>query len=175
MKPDRMMKTTANFPSMATVTLGSARVNLFPATEANTPRRKIDRCIAFMEQNVNRPLQVAALAAQASVSPSHFFALFKQRMGCPPMDYFTRLRILRACELFDTTAASVKEVAATMGYDDPFYFSRVFKSVSAMAPVHYRNLPPAQRQGIRGQIEQELNEYFLSGDTLRRSENLAVS
>lgn len=154
--------------------LNGSRVNLFPTSDANS-RGKIDRCLAFMEQNVNRPLQVAALAAQASVSPSHFFALFKQRMGCPPMDYFTRLRMLRACQIFDSTDASVKEVSAMMGYDDPFYFSRVFKSVSAMAPVHYRNLEPGPKREVRAHIERELNECFLPGDTLRRAENLGVS
>jgi AraC-like DNA-binding protein len=91
-----------------------------------------------MEQNVNRPLQVAALAAQARLSPSHFFALFKRHTGCPPMDYFTRLRMRRACRLLASTSASVKEAAAALGYDDPFYFSRVFKAVNKVAPSVYR-------------------------------------
>ena len=54
------------------------------------------------------------------------------------MDYFTRLRMEKARCLLDTTEASVKEVAATLGYDDPFYFSRVFKSVNQLAPSNYR-------------------------------------
>ena len=118
--------------------LAGGRINLFPDRLENGSAEKIQRCVAFMEQNVNRPLQVATLAAQASLSPSHFFALFKQRMGCPPMDYFTQLRMRRACELFDSTTASVKEVAAMMGYDDPFYFSRVFKSIQNVPPSRYR-------------------------------------
>jgi AraC-like DNA-binding protein len=91
-------------------------------------------------------------------------------MGCPPMDYFTRLRMRRACELFDSTSASVKEVAAMLGYDDPFYFSRVFKSVLAIAPVRYRNLQPELRREARGQIVSERSECFLSGYTPRRAE-----
>jgi transcriptional regulator GlxA family with amidase domain len=175
MKQNRVMKTMQNFSGVTALPLAGGRVNLFPAADEGGAQNNIDRCIAFMEKNVNRPLQVAVLAAQASLSPSHFFAMFKQRTGCPPMDYFTRLRMLRACEIFDTTPASVKEVAGMMGYDDPFYFSRVFKSVSEMAPVHYRNLPAGQRAAIRERIEEGLNECLLSGGSLRRAENLAVS
>jgi transcriptional regulator GlxA family with amidase domain len=99
---------------------------------------KIEDCIAYMVEHINQPTQVATLAALANVSLSHFFALFKQRTGCAPMDYFTRLRMRHACRLLDTSSASVKEVAAALGYDDPFYFSRVFKSVNHVAPSKYR-------------------------------------
>jgi AraC-like DNA-binding protein len=99
---------------------------------------KIDETIAFMVQHVNQPLQVSTLAAMASISPSHFFALFKRHTGRAPMDYFTRLRMERARRLLDTTSSSVKEVAAALGYEDPFYFSRVFKLVHRVAPTGYR-------------------------------------
>ncbi len=86
----------------------------------------------------DKPLQVATLAAQANISPSHFFALFKRRVGSAPMDYFTRLRMKQACRLLECTSLNVKEIATEMGYDDPFYFSRVFKSVNHVAPSDYR-------------------------------------
>lgn len=99
---------------------------------------KIDESIAFMTQHLNRPLQVSTLAEMVSISPSHYFALFKRHTGYAPMDYFTRLRMEQARRLLDTTTSSVKEVAAALGYDDPFYFSRVFKSVNQLAPSNYR-------------------------------------
>lgn len=91
-----------------------------------------------MIEHLDKPLHVSTLAAQASVSPSHYFALFKRQMGTAPMDYFIRLRMNHARQLLDSTCFSIKEVAATMGYDDPFYFSRVFKSVHRVAPAEYR-------------------------------------
>ena len=101
---------------------------------------RIEQSLAYMAQHLDQPLQVATLAAQANVSPSHFFALFKSRMGSTPMDYFTRLRMQRACRLLEATSLSVKEVAAVLGYNDQFYFSRVFKSVNGVAPSEYRSL-----------------------------------
>jgi AraC-like DNA-binding protein len=102
------------------------------------PWRKVGRSIAYMIEHINQPLQVSTLAALVNVSPSHFFALFKQQTGSPPMDYFTRLRMRHACRLLGSTGASVKEVAAALGYDDPFYFSRVFKAVINVPPSRYR-------------------------------------
>lgn len=100
--------------------------------------RKIERSIAYMIQHLDRPLQVSTLAATVNVSPSHFFALFKKWAGCPPIDFFIRLRMQRACHLLEATSLSVKEIAAQLGYDDAFYFSRIFKSVHAMPPRDYR-------------------------------------
>ena len=100
--------------------------------------RKIEQSIAYMMEHLNKPLQVATLAATANVSASHFFVLFKRYTGCPPIDYFIHLRMHRACELLNSSSLHVKEVAAALGYDDPFYFSRVFKSVNRIAPSEYR-------------------------------------
>jgi len=100
--------------------------------------RKIEQSIAYMMEHLNRPLQVATLAATANVSASHFFVLFKRYTGCPPIDYFIHLRMRRACELLKAGSLHIKEVAAALGYEDPFYFSRVFKSVNRIAPSGYR-------------------------------------
>jgi transcriptional regulator GlxA family with amidase domain len=100
--------------------------------------RKVQQSISYMLRHLDQSLQVATLAARANVSPSHFFALFKRQIGCAPIDYFIRLRMQHACRLLDETGLSVKEVAAALGYDDPFYFSRIFKSVNRVAPSEYR-------------------------------------
>jgi AraC-like DNA-binding protein len=57
-----------------------------------------------------------------------------------------------ARELLNSTGSSVKEIAATMGYDDPFYFSRVFKSVHQVAPAEYR-----RRNGPAKMADQPMN------------------
>lgn len=117
---------------------------------------RIEQSVAYMAQHLDRPLQVATLAAQANISPSHFFALFKRRIGSAPMDYFTRLRMRRACRLLHETNLSVKEVASKLGYDDPFYFSRVFKSVNQMAPSDYR-MAQRERSGTTKEFGETSN------------------
>ena len=161
-----------NFSSGPAYPAGNGRFDVFLTDAKDEAAQKIGRSIAYMVENLNRPLLVATLAAQARVSPSHFFTLFKQHTGCPPMDYFTRLRVRRACDIFDSTPARVKEVAAALGYDDPFYFSRVFKSVSAMAPIRYCKLAPALRREVKGQIAKEMTDLLLPGDPPGRGHQL---
>jgi len=102
--------------------------------------RKIEECVAYMIQHLNRPLQASTLAARINISPSHFFTLFKRHVGSTPMDYFIRLRLRRACHLLENTEMSVKNIAYTLGYEDPCYFSRIFKSFNQMTPSQYRLL-----------------------------------
>ena len=108
------------------------------STLASEIARRIRRSVAYMAEHLDEPLQVSALAAHANVSPSHYFALFKQQIGRPPIDFFIRLRMNHARQLLDSTTCSVKEIAASLGYHDQFYFSRVFKSVHQVAPTEYR-------------------------------------
>jgi transcriptional regulator GlxA family with amidase domain len=100
--------------------------------------RKIGRSVTYMTQHLDQPLQVARLARMADTSQSHYFVLFKRWAGSSPIDYFIRLRMERAGQLLETTSLSVKDIAASLGYNDPFYFSRAFKTVRGVAPSEYR-------------------------------------
>ena len=100
--------------------------------------RRIAETVGYMRERLNQSLRVPKLAIMVGVSQSHFFAVFKKQTGFAPMDFFIRMRMGRACELLDSTSLSVKEIAATLGYDDQFYFSRVFKSVNRISPSKYR-------------------------------------
>ena len=102
------------------------------------PRQKISQSIAYMKQHLGKPLHVSTLAALVNLSPSHYTALFKQHTGYAPIDYLIRLRMHWACQLLDTTNQPVKQIAASLGYGDPFYFSRVFKAVNEASPTEYR-------------------------------------
>lgn len=103
-------------------------------------RRTMERALTYMLQNLDKPIQMATLGKLAGVSMSHFYHLFKLATGHTPNDFLIRARIGHACELLRETDLSVKEIAAALGYDDQFYFSRVFKSVSSVSPRDYRGL-----------------------------------
>lgn len=100
--------------------------------------QKIANTIAYMKQHLNRAMSLNALAALANLSRSRYMELFKQQTGYAPIDYFIRLRMHRACQLLDTTDLSIKGIAAELGYEDPLYFTRVFRSVNEKTPTAYR-------------------------------------
>lgn len=95
--------------------------------------------IEFMSRHLHESLDVRTLAAQANLSPSHYSALFKRQTGYAPINYFTRLRMHRVCQLLEDCQHSIKTIAAMFGYDDPMYFSRVFKQVNEVSPSEYRH------------------------------------
>ncbi|HTQ49579.1 MAG TPA: AraC family transcriptional regulator [Candidatus Acidoferrales bacterium] len=101
--------------------------------------RKINESIGYMVRHLDKPLRVSTLATEVHISLSHFFCLFKRHVGSTPLDYFIRLRMRRARRLLEDTEMSVKAIAYTLGYDDPFYFSRIFKSFNGIAPSQYRS------------------------------------
>ena len=103
-------------------------------------KKYVDALKRYDKQRLHEPLTLDALAASAHLSRSHFVELFKQQLGYAPIDYFIRLSMQRACQLLDNTGMSVKAIAATVGYDDQLYFSRVFRRVNHLTPGGYRQL-----------------------------------
>jgi len=102
------------------------------------PGPRIALSISYMKENLDKPLRAATLAGVAKMSLPHYFVIFKRCTGSTPIDYFIKLRMERARELLATTSCSVKEIAGVLGYDDPLYFSRVFKAVNRTTPTQYR-------------------------------------
>jgi len=107
-------------------------------TGALDAAQKVAQSITYMKQHLDQPATASSFAALANLSESHYRALFKRQTGYGPVDYFIRLRMHKACQLLDTSNLSIKEIAIAVGYDDPFYFSRAFKTVYEMAPTQYR-------------------------------------
>jgi AraC-like DNA-binding protein len=105
-----------------------------PKQEEDVVRRAAD----WMRSNVEARVTLEEVARVAGVSISHLSTLFREKMGYPPIDYFTRLKIQRACLMLDTTSARIKEVAAKVGFTDPYYFSRAFRQVMGVSPRAYR-------------------------------------
>jgi len=98
---------------------------------------RVQRVINHMLDHVDQPLRISTLSALAGISDSHLHALFRHVIGHSPIEFFIRLRMRRACELLQQRKL-VKEAADSVGYKDPFYFSRLFKSVVGSTPRDYR-------------------------------------
>jgi AraC family transcriptional regulator, arabinose operon regulatory protein len=98
----------------------------------------IDEAAEYLRANVGERVSVADLARIARLSPSHFAALFRQRIGMPALQYQTQLRMSRARELLDHTDMPIARIAETVGYADSFYFARQFRATHGMTPTAYR-------------------------------------
>jgi AraC-like DNA-binding protein len=114
---------------------------LLAADRAGAPASRadaIDQAEQYLREHLGARISVAELAGLARLSPSHFAALFRRATGTGVLQYQTRLRMSRARELLDTTDQPIAEIARALGYADPFYFSRQFRSVHGVSPSDYR-------------------------------------
>jgi len=114
--------------------------------ESSDSVQKVAESIIYMSEHLDEPLRVTTLAALANLSPAHFAVRFKEQTGCSPRDYLHLLRIHRACQLLRSSALNVKEIAARLGYQDPFHFSRQFKAFQGVSPSEYRGTEAAKVQ-----------------------------
>lgn len=101
-------------------------------------RDMIKKTILFMEQGLEKKISLETFAKMNALSVSYFSNLFKKSTGMPPMDYFIHLKVRKACVLLSRTDAKVHEIATSLGYEDPFHFSRIFKKNMKVSPNEYR-------------------------------------
>lgn len=91
-----------------------------------------------MEHSFAAEYDAAAYAAMLNMSVSRFNHLFKESMGQPPYAYYLNLRMDNAASLLEDTDMKIKDIARQCGFEDPLYFTQVFKRMRGMTPSEYR-------------------------------------
>lgn len=94
--------------------------------------------IRFLKANIHKMLTVEDIAGYFCYSSSHFSALFKNKTRSSPLEYFIQLKIHYTCQILDQSGLRIKEIASKVGYEDPYYFSRLFCKVMGLSPNKYR-------------------------------------
>lgn len=94
----------------------------------------------YFDEHYNEPISIEEFAASRSMSVSWFLRNFKQVVGMSPMHFILTKRINNAVSLLETTNYNVTEISTIVGYDNPMYFSRLFKKQKGVSPTEYRKL-----------------------------------
>lgn len=94
--------------------------------------------ILYFEEHFAESINLESLAESLNYSVPHLLFLFKKRTGYSPIDYLIRIRIDRAVNLLAETDAAIREIAASVGYKDPYYFGRLFKKYKGVSPDRFR-------------------------------------
>ena len=86
----------------------------------------------------NSEFSLNRVAEYIGVSSSYFSSIFKQGTGQTLMEYLTKIRIDKACELLKCTNLRTAEIGEQVGYSDPHYFSTAFKKATGQSPKEFR-------------------------------------
>ncbi|SDH31550.1 AraC family transcriptional regulator [Chitinophaga filiformis] len=110
------------------------------------PDDVIAHTIGMMQERLGQVITLQELSGYAGLSVSHFSAVFREKTGYSPIEYFNHLKIQKACQYLMFSNATVKEVANRLGVEDQYYFSRMFSKLMGMSPSEYRNRNKAVEQ-----------------------------
>lgn len=97
----------------------------------------VESAIRFIAHNYSGAIDVGDVASSVGISRSHLYRVFMRHIGTSPNNYLTRFRVSQASELLERSMLPVSAVAASTGYDDQLYFSRVFKKIVGKSPTAY--------------------------------------
>lgn len=102
-------------------------------------KERVYEILAYMEEHLRERLDYDKLAERVYWSAGHFRSVFKEVTGLAPTEYMNRLRIIKSLEYMQREHLNVSQAAERVGFDDPGYYSRLFKKIMGYSPKYFRS------------------------------------
>ena len=99
---------------------------------------QIARVRAYIDRNLHRTIHIRDLSAVARRSKAHFSRKFKLAVGESPHAFVVSRRLERASHLMMTSAASLSEIALSVGFSDQAHLCRLFRQAFGQSPASWR-------------------------------------
>lgn len=116
-----------------------AQICDFLENNVNANQSVAERAKVYIEAHyANSGLTLDQVAGEMGISPNYFSSLFKQSTNSSFINYLTKVRIGHAKEMLKTGNYKTYEVAMQCGYENPTYFSTIFKRQTGVSPSEYR-------------------------------------
>jgi AraC-like DNA-binding protein len=104
----------------------------------NPHQEYVANALRFIQYNYANDIGISDIARYVGISRSQLYRAFLEDFGISPHTYLQRYRINEACSLLRNLNYSLAEVAGSVGFNDPLYFSRVFKTIKQCPPSVYQ-------------------------------------
>jgi len=116
----------------------SRKMGRFEDTRVPGRHRKIAIIVDAIYEHLGKQVGVGELADAASVSVSTLERLFKEHINTTPRRFILQVKMSAACDRLMHTDMQVREIASSLGYDEPANFTRAFTKTMGMSPKSYR-------------------------------------
>ena len=100
--------------------------------------QRMEDVMEYMHTHFQENIPVKSYAGRYNMSLSWFIRSFREQTGMSPQQYLIHIRLMKARELLEGTDYNVAEVSRLCGYENPLYFSRLFKIHLGVSPAVYR-------------------------------------
>jgi AraC family transcriptional regulator, transcriptional activator for feuABC-ybbA operon len=107
-------------------------------SQYNFTLQQVTKILDYFHTHYEEEVSISEVADMFDIDRRRIAYLFEKITGLSPIQYLTRYRISKAKELLTISELTISEVSEAVGYQDSFYFSRVFKNVTDMSPSQYR-------------------------------------
>lgn len=112
-----------------------------PGNRSRRVESRLLKVLARMREDLAHPWTLDELARETHISVPHFTEICRRQTGMSPVGLLIRLRLQRAMDLLQQGTHNVSEAAHAVGYDDAFYFSRLFRKHMGIPPSSCRQGP----------------------------------
>jgi AraC-like DNA-binding protein len=108
--------------------------------QPNSYQQIVEKAKYLMESNILGAIDLPSIANQIGISTSRLNEIFKTYTSMTPYQYYIHIKIHKAEVLLEQGEHSIKEVAHKMGFEDQYYFSRLFKNKTGMSPSNWKEI-----------------------------------
>ncbi|GKX31087.1 AraC family transcriptional regulator [Vallitalea longa] len=108
-----------------------------PTMNDNTSEVYVQNAISYIKRNYSEDIKIKDIANFLNLDRSYLTRIFKEVLCMTPQDYLIHFRIEKAKGLLRSTDLSVSAVGRSVGYPDPYYFSKIFKKMVNLTPKSY--------------------------------------
>jgi two-component system response regulator YesN len=101
-------------------------------------KNTISQVMHVIDNGYHDKLTIQEIAKEVYLAPNYLCALFKQETGQTLNEYITKVRMEKAKELFKDKEKKINEICYAVGYNDPTYFTKIFKRYTGLNPIEYK-------------------------------------
>ena len=99
----------------------------------------VKKAQAYIESHLDEKISFEELSSRLAVGRRNFDRRFIKATGNTPLEYSQRVRIESAKKVFENSRKTINEVMYDVGYSDVKAFREVFRKITGMSPLEYRN------------------------------------